>query len=128
MFWKKRAPPNLSRTESLNAVVVASGGVLVREDAKGTITLVVPFKASPLVDRLSRWLGTTSGGERKVELDEVGSFVWRMCDGRTTVREMIPRLADRYKMNRKEAEVSLTTFLRTLAGKRLVAVAVLKKP
>lgn len=126
MFTKKPKPPTLTREESLNAVAVANRAVQTRERDGGAITLVVPFHASPMVEKISRWLGTTSGGERTIELDAVGSFVWRLCDGQTPVREMIQRLAERYKMNRKEAEVALTTFLRTLASKGLVAIAVLR--
>jgi hypothetical protein len=49
-----------------------------------------------------------------------------MCDGRTSVREMIERLADRYKLNREESAASLTAFVRTLAAKGLVTLVVRK--
>lgn len=66
-------------------------------------------------------------GEAKVELDEVGSFVWELCDGRRSVREMVACLAKKYKLSRKEAEASLTAFLRSLAGRNLVAIVILKR-
>jgi hypothetical protein len=114
----------LTREESLDAVVVASGDVSLRERKDGGITLSVPFRPTPFVAWLSRRLHVTGTAERPLELDEIGSFVWRMFDGRTQVREMIRRLSERYKLNRKEAEVSLTSFIRTLAKKRLVVLAV----
>ena len=58
--------------------------------------------------------------ERKITLDEVGSEVWQMCNGRTSVGEMIEDLADKYQLNRKEAEVSLLQYLKTLGQKRFV--------
>jgi len=125
LFWEKKTP-RITRDESLDAVVVRNRAVQARENEGGGITLIVPFRASALVRRLSGYLGAADRGERKIELDEVGSFVWRMCDGQSRVREMIARLAEKYKLNRKEAEVSLTTFLRTLAARRLVVIAVLK--
>jgi hypothetical protein len=126
LFWKKKTPA-LTRDESLDAVVAPLSGVEPREDEKGLVTLVVPFQASPMVRKISGWLGAAPGaGERKIELDEVGSFVWRMFDGKTPVREMIRRLAEKHKLNRKDAEVSLTTFVRTLASRKLVAVVVRK--
>ena len=58
--------------------------------------------------------------KRKITLDEVGSEVWQMCNGRTTVAQMIEALSDKYQLNRKEAEVSLLAYLKTLAQKRFV--------
>ena len=128
MFWRKKAvAPPLSREESLKAVVVPVTDVEAQEKPDGTITLAVPFRASRVVERLAQSLGARSGaGERRIELDELGTFVWRMCDGRTTVRQMIERLAARYQLNRKDAEVSLTTFVRTLAAKGLAAIVIPK--
>ena len=58
--------------------------------------------------------------KRKITLDEVGSEVWQMCNGRTTVAQMIEELSGKYQLNRKEAEVSLLAYLKTLAQKRFV--------
>ena len=58
--------------------------------------------------------------ERKITLDEVGSEVWQMCNGRNSVGEMIEDLADKYQLNRKEAEGSLLQNLKTLGQKRFV--------
>ncbi|MCK5527274.1 MAG: PqqD family protein [Candidatus Latescibacteria bacterium] len=65
--------------------------------------------------------------ERKIGLDEIGSQVWEMCDGKHTVDRMIRRLAQTHQLNRREAEVALTTYLRQLGKKRLVGFAVSKK-
>jgi len=62
--------------------------------------------------------------QRKITLDEVGTEVWQMCNGRTTVSQMIEGLSDRYQLNRKEAEVSLLAYLKTLAQKRFVGFLV----
>lgn len=58
--------------------------------------------------------------KRTITLDEVGTQVWRMCDGHTSVASMIDRLRDEYKLDRKEAEVSLLSYLKTLGQKRFV--------
>jgi hypothetical protein len=62
--------------------------------------------------------------ERKISLDEVGSQVWELCDGETRVKDIIDRLRRKYKLNRKEAEISLVTYLRDLGKKGLVGFAV----
>ena len=58
--------------------------------------------------------------QRKITLDEVGSEVWRMCNGRNSVGKMIELLSDEYSLNRKEAEVSLLQYLKTLGQKRFI--------
>tara|TARA_B100000686_G_C16694293_1_gene919544 strand:+ start:588 stop:977 length:390 start_codon:yes stop_codon:yes gene_type:complete len=62
--------------------------------------------------------------ERKITLDEVGTEVWQMCDGRTTVAQMIESLGKTYTLDRKEAEVSLLSYLKTLGQKRFVGFIV----
>lgn len=62
--------------------------------------------------------------QRTITLDEVGTQVWELCNGRTTVGQMIESLSGRYQLNRKEAEVSLLAYLKTLAQKRFIGFAV----
>ena len=62
--------------------------------------------------------------ERNITLDEVGTRVWNMCDGRTSVGDMIDRLREHYKLDRKEAEVSLLAYLKTLGQKNFVGFLV----
>jgi hypothetical protein len=62
--------------------------------------------------------------KKTFELDELGKFVWDTCDGKTAVRQIIRRLADRYNLNDREAEVATVAFLRTLTRKGLVGMAI----
>lgn len=62
--------------------------------------------------------------QRTITLDEVGTEVWQMCDGHTSVADMIEQLRGRYKLDRKEAEVSLLSYLKTLGQKRFVGFLV----
>jgi len=54
---------------------------------------------------------------RPIVLDEVGTRVWHLCDGERTVADIVETLRQEYKLGRREVEVSLTEYLRTL-GKR----------
>ncbi len=58
--------------------------------------------------------------KRTITLDEVGTEIWQMCNGRTSVGQMIEELRVKYKLDRKEAEVSLLQYLKTLGEKRFV--------
>jgi hypothetical protein len=61
---------------------------------------------------------------RKITLDEVGTEVWQLCNGRNTVAQMIEALSDKYQLNRKEAEVSLLAYLKTMAQKRFIGFVI----
>lgn len=122
MFRKKKLP-TISREQMLDSTVAVNSSLRVIRGEDGSVSLGIPMPPAPIL----RWfpkLAQASSGERKIDLDEVGTFVWDMCDRDTTVRKMIEHLAAEYKMNRKEAEVSLFAFLQTLTKKGLVSLIV----
>jgi hypothetical protein len=60
---------------------------------------------------------------RKIELtDEISSYVWTCCDGKHTVAEIAADISRRYKLNKRQSEVSVLTFLKTLQMKQLVGI------
>jgi hypothetical protein len=59
---------------------------------------------------------------RKLELDEIGSDVWEMCDGTNSVEELTKGLVMQYRLNRRQAETSVTAYLRMLAERRLIVL------
>jgi hypothetical protein len=61
---------------------------------------------------------------RTLLLDQIGAQVWEMCDGKTSVDAMIRSLSETHKLNLKEAEVSLLSYLQNLGKKRLVGFLV----
>ncbi len=124
LFWKKK--PKLTREQSLNARPLRNPGVRVERDIDGVATLYVPFRTAGLAATLCRWFKVPPS-DAKFELDEVGTFVWDMCDGSLPVREMSDRLIDQYKLTRKEGEAALTIFLRNLVRRGLVLMVVPKE-
>jgi len=77
----------------------------------------------PLVWFASKLARRMPPATRRLELDPVGSFVWRAADGNTTVRELIWKLAAEYQLNRREAEVALIEFLGKLSQRNLIGFA-----
>ncbi|MCS7265828.1 MAG: PqqD family protein [Armatimonadetes bacterium] len=57
---------------------------------------------------------------RQIELDEIGSFVWNLCDGSHTVADIAEALQKRYQLSRREAFASLAEFLSQLQRKGLI--------
>lgn len=112
--------PKLTRQQSLNAYPVKNIAVREEIDDGGFVTLHIPRKSKWWVRLLMVFFYVPE--ERTVALDEVGSFVWKLCDGEHTVRDLIGELSSKYKLNRREAEVSLIAYLRTLGKKRLIAI------
>ena len=83
--------------------------------------LTVPLRTA----RWAGWLLRVPGGATKTfELDPLGKFVWDACDGRTSVRQIIRRLAKRYNLNDREAEVATLAFLHTLVKKGLLGMQI----
>ena len=116
----------LTRDEALAAVLVRNEAVEVEEKDSGEIVLTVPIVETRMF-RTMAWLMRRASKHpipthRKVELDEIGSFVWRHCDGRTTVGGVVKALCKKYRLPRKEGEYSTTLFIRELAKKQLVAL------
>ena len=60
--------------------------------------------------------------ERKIALDKIGSEVWRLCDGAHSVKHIAGVIGERFKLHRKEAEMSVMNFLDSLAKKQLIAL------
>ncbi len=61
------------------------------------------------------------------EFDAIGVFVWDSIDGKTNVQQIIKRLAKRYDLNLREAQVPTVKFLEMLIKKGLVGVPMEKK-
>lgn len=57
---------------------------------------------------------------RKVQLDEVGTYVWKLCDGEHTVDAIIRAMIREFKMNRAEMEASVARYLQMLAERRFI--------
>jgi hypothetical protein len=86
----------------------------------GDILLTVPQndRVGPITRLMAKWLRVPT--ERHVELDEVGGFVWELCDGSNTVENIVQKTSKQYKMNRREAEVSVTMFLQMLHERNFI--------
>lgn len=64
---------------------------------------------------------------RVIVLDEVGSFVWTLCDGYNSIDIIVKALSNKYKLTHKEAEASLLEYFRKLGKRGIIGFAVLKK-
>ena len=70
----------------------------------------------------ARFLRVPRNVTKTFELDELGKLVWDACDGTASVQQVIRKLASRYNLNEREAEVATLAFLRTLMRKGLIGI------
>jgi hypothetical protein len=90
----------------------------VDEARAKTLTLVVPRKSDKMTNFLARMLQAPE--EKRIELDEFGSAIWEKCDGSRTVEELARFTSTTYKLNRRQAEVSVMAFMKMLSQRRLI--------
>ncbi len=118
--------PTLPRGETLalrpvrNPVVtwdVPEGKDTEGEEAVG-LHLRVPRRRDGAARLLGRWLAPPN--HKTIELDEFGAAIWERCDGAHRVEQLVGHVAEAYKMNRRQAEVSVVAFLKMLAQRRLI--------
>lgn len=119
---KRRAEPQLTRPEALAARPLRNPAIDWELQDNGLVLLTVPLELKPWMRMVRAVVHFPT--ERRVELDEVGSDVWQWADGQATVEELVGRMTAKHRLNAREAEVSLTQFLQTLAKRRFMAFAV----
>ena len=61
---------------------------------------------------------------KTVKLDEIGTFVLDQVNGEATVLDIMNKFIARFKMNRREAELSTVEFFKSLMKKGVVSMAV----
>ena len=124
MFFRTRKP-EVTKAQMLAARparLVDAEPVAVNETSW---RLTVPLATAGWVGRVLRM---PAGATKTFELDPLGKFVWDSCDGKASVRQVIARLAKRYNLNEREAEVATVAFLHTLVKKGLIGMRVKGEP
>lgn len=88
-------------------------------DAPG-VQITVPRREDKMGQILSRLFQIPA--TKTIELDEFGAAVWEKCDGKHSVEQLVTFTATAYKLNRRQAEVSVVSFMRMLAQRRLIGL------
>lgn len=119
-----RQQPELElRQESLQCVPVKNPE-LQEQETNGELRLTYAVRVKPWFSRVFK---TVAGREndtidRKLQLDTLGTSVWRMIDGVRNVDDIIRLFQDDHKLNRREAEISVSSFLKELGKRGLIAM------
>ncbi|MDW8052083.1 MAG: PqqD family protein [Armatimonadota bacterium] len=116
---RRRKLPPVDRRQVLRLYPLRNALVRFEQDEEGVYTLIVPVQPRGVFGWLSRIFKLPR--EHRVQLDELGSTVWALCDGQHSVESIVQHLTRRYKLERREAELSLFAFLNILARRGFIA-------
>ena len=92
------------------------------DEGKREVTVKLPRRKTWWLNLMARFGRLPEFG--LVALDEVGTSVWEMCDGEHTVRDLVRVFAEKHQLARKEAEVSMLTYLKQLGQRGIVVFQV----
>jgi hypothetical protein len=126
MGWLTKAPSasTLSRREALACIPVKNRNVREQRLENGDVVVVYPMMVRPWMETLARWLGADATPPRtaKLQLDRLGSAVWVMLDGQTSLQRIAAAFSETHRLERKEAEVAVTQFIRELGRRGLIGL------
>jgi hypothetical protein len=122
-FWPfKKKKRLLSRERFLLARPVINPAIKTEDSEDGTVILVIPVERSGLPNVVSKSLSIPE--RKKVQLDEVGSKVWRKIDGNISMSDLSKWMEGEFKISQREAEVSLNTYFQKLTDKGVAGMIV----
>ena len=116
--------PELTRSEALGFRPAKSRHITETRVGDHEVIIEYPMTVKPWVSTLLQRFGGRSEPVRtkKLQLDELGTAVWDMVDGQRSVRDIVAEFAATHRLERKEAEVSVTHFLRMLGQRGLIGM------
>jgi hypothetical protein len=118
-----RATLQLDREDALDCTPVKHGDAREERSADGALLLCYPVTVRPWFAGLARRLGAPPAPRTaRLQLDAMGTEVWRMVDGRTSLREIAARFAERHRVGRREAQTAVAQFVRELGRRGLVGL------
>jgi hypothetical protein len=120
VFFRRKK--KLTREQSLKSVPVKNQHVEESQNENGEYILFLPRKDTRWIKALSKLMYVPEG--KKMALDELGSQVWGWIDGETNTGKLIKKFADKHDLSKREAELSVVAYLRMLAKKGLIGIAV----
>ena len=119
---RSRDDRGFSRAAALACRPVRNREVREERLESGDLLLTFPLLVRPWLTGLARALGFHNRQvlTRKLQLDEMGSRTWALMDGERSLADLVEIVSRRYRLQRRETEVAITTFLRELGRRGLV--------
>ena len=124
VFKNRSTKPAISRAEALERIPVKNIQITETRLENGEVVIRYPVSMRPFFAGLVKRFG---GPEvqiqmKKLQLDELGTSVWDMINGKLSVRQLVERFAKTHRLEAREAEVSVTQFIRELGRRGLIGL------
>ena len=116
--------PHLTRSQALTLIPVKNGERSEVTLESGDIVIRYPVTMRPW---MAKWIQRFKGpsprvGSRKLQLDSLGTEVWKMIDGKRTVQNIVDAFAGAHQLEDREAETAVTQYLRDLGKRGLIGM------
>lgn len=120
-FTKKKSKTSpIDRRQSLAGVPVVNENVKIDDRNEEKIVVsVTTARGNGFLDRFKPAMLTS-----RVELDELGSFGLSLIDGKKSVTQIIDAFVERYRVNRREMELSVVAFMKSLIQRRVISILI----
>ena len=124
LFKKKPKGPTISRAEALDRIPVKNRQISENRLETGEILIRYPVTIRPF---FATWVKRFGGPDdyiqtKALQLDELGSSVWDLIDGKRSIRQLIQIFAETHQLQFREAEVAVTQFIRELGRRGLIGL------
>jgi hypothetical protein len=125
LFRKQGAAAPVSRSAALACRPVKHPRISDETLAAGVVRVSFPLRPRPWIAGIARRFGNRPETPviKRLDLDEMGSAAWRLIDGRRTVAEIIQAFSSEYQLHPREAEVSVTLFIRELGKRGIIGLS-----
>ena len=124
MAKKKKQPHDgLDRQQALACTPIRNPEVEELETPDG-ILLRYPVEIKPWFQSIFKKLSNRDSNIviRRLQLDALGSSVWQMVDGKLNVADITEQFRKTHQLGTREAELSVTGFLKDLGSRSLIAM------
>ena len=124
VFKKKSGQSHLSRAKALEYTPVRSRQISEIRLDSGEVIIEYPLIVKPWIAAVAKRLGGLQEQKqtKKLQLDVMGTSVWDLVDGERSVRMIIKIFAKTHRLENREAEISVTSFLRQLGQRGLLGM------
>lgn len=123
---KTVAHPKHTRRDALDCIPEKNSQIEEKADSEGDLLLSYQVQVKPWFQGVFKKITKSKNTlvTRKLQLDTLGTSVWQMIDGRKSVKQIIREFQELHKLNSREAEISVTSFLKELGKRGLLAMKV----
>ena len=124
VFRKKKSAHHLSRAVALQHRPAKSLHITESRLESGEVLLEYQLTVRPWLAGLAKRLGRPNEivQTKKLQLDAMGTAVWDLVDGKRSVRRIVQIFAEDNRLENREAEVSVTSFIRELGQRGLLGL------